>query len=119
MVMYDPSPQNPKNLRPTTSSLKAFMNQPNDMVLVNSIIDKNKYTIMMNLQRNNVSTFGFGRALPPIGRDDPSHPLYGMFQPPIDPNDPFFDPRGAYQPNTRGSGHKYSINPTQFYHPTK
>ena len=85
------------------------MIQPGNATLVNSIIDKNKDTIMENFQKDNVGAFNFGKPTPlldlmhllfrklppPISLDDPNHPLYIpqeepklIMSKPMDPNIP-------------------------------
>ena len=56
MVIYDPTPQNPGTIienitssRPTASTIESFIDQRGNATFVNSIIDRNKDTIMKNL----------------------------------------------------------------------
>lgn len=108
MVIHDPPFQNPgttiENItssRPITSSVEAFMGQLGNATFVNVIIDNNKDTIMVNLKRDNVRAFYFGRTPPLMDIPDPTHPLFGKLAPLVGhsyPNDPLYIPRGGRQP---------------------
>lgn len=71
--------QTPKE---TCSSIDidSFMNKLGYMTIVNTIIDRNRDTIMENILRDNVVTFDFG-CPPPIDILDPTHPLFGWKTP--------------------------------------
>ena len=74
------------------------MNQLGNATLVNAIIDKNLNTIIANFQKYKIEELTFANPIPP---SNSSHPLFGKLPPPIgpdDPNHPLYIPRDENKP---------------------
>ena len=89
----NPPPLTLEKPRPSPQDIEAFMNQLGNATLVNAIIDKNINTIMENFQKDKIEEPNFESLILLL---DPSHRLFGKLPPPIgldDPNHPLYIPR--------------------------
>ena len=97
-ITQAPPPQNPKYLG-SSLDIDAFMNQPGHTTIVNTIIDRNRETIIENFLRDNVVVFGFRRPSP-LDTFDPSYPLFVRLPStigPFNPSDHFFILEGGHK----------------------
>ena len=95
---HNPSPSTSAKLGPSPQDIEAFMNKPGNATIVNAIIDENINTIMEKFQKDKIEEPTFAN---PILLLDPSHPLFGKLPPPIghdDPNHPLYIPHKENKP---------------------
>ena len=72
----NPPPSTPKKPGPSPQDIEAFMNQLENVTLVNAIIDKNINTIMENFQKDKIEKPDYENPTPLL---DPSHPFLESF----------------------------------------